>query len=107
MPRECRWSNERTDTNARRHHDCAKAAFLRGGVWSASFRSDDSSRSTLRLIPTIFEGDDDGDLEGDLGILTGGVEREEMISGVAPRLPVPTSFLSRVAKLLADTAASA
>lgn len=59
-------------------------------------------------MPASFEGDDDGDLEGDLAALTnGGVERDEIASGVVPRLPVPISPLSRCTRLLVEAAASA
>jgi hypothetical protein len=111
-PLKCRCDNERRDQRNEtagkgKYHDCAKVIFLRGGVWLASL-SEGSSCSTLRLTPTSLEGDDDGDLERErVTLTTGGVDREEITSGVDARLPVPNSDLSRVTKLLADAVASA
>lgn len=91
-----------------KYHDCAKANFFAGGVWSQSFMSAGPSCSILRLTPAaILDDDDVGDLEGDLVALTsGGVERDDTTSGVLPRLPIPVSFLNRDTRLFAAAASA-
>lgn len=66
-----------------------------------------ASCSIFRLTPTNLDGDDVGDLDGDLAALTsGGVVRDVTTSGVLPRLPIPVSVLSRVTILFAATASA-
>jgi hypothetical protein len=90
------------------------ANFFKGGELSASPFNVGSFSSTLRFVPTRFDGvgDCDGDLEL-LNVARGGVIRETDVSpldndasGVPDRLPL-VAVRNRAARLLVDVIASA